>query len=982
LSRYTIILLIILPMVLIGFVDPGFNPYYASYVPEREYFSNSYGKCAQELPYRGLSYFQPHDELTFDATNLQTLDNDCREFIDANYQVFEIESDELDLFKANNRMDRWWITYLQKHNNIEVLSSRVDFRVFGNGNLAFCGSKIIDQFDSQTPVISSERVIDLIAEYYPDCGSINNMHLVYYPQVDSFSAIGKLSWQVDVYESLQKHWRVFISAVNGKLLFEYNLVNFYDVNGKVYIEYLPLYYDDTLATSTFDFGDLSLNYIRSTQTDDRGDYNISSYLSYSMPLKSWLTGAWVEVEDNEGENARYNQWLTPPTEHSFTWIPNAASVDTDEVNLYYHTNFIHQYYERLDPEMAALDYPVPARAGIDGTPENAFWDGYGTNYGSGGASTRNFALFANIIYHEYTHGITGWIYEGVHFPYSGQSGAMNEAYSDYFAVTNCNEPRIGYKCQKIGGSFFRTMDNHYRMPEDWVGEVHGDGRIIGGAFWDLRESVRISFCDTLIHFTRYATPATFDAFVPECLFTDDDNEDLTDGTPHHNEIFESFGIHGIGPGIFPKFTINYEYEDLGDGDGYFEAGEAIAIRPVINADASFAWPDIEGLNGYLFLENRSYGVYPGDTVSGFPVSISAGSEVEGDEFCLNIGPDAQPHFADCIITYFMDNSSRVISDTIKLLIGHPQVLLIDDSPDSNSRIASFYCDALEKLNVTYKYHHTFPSGAPVEMEDFPVMIWFTGDDTLGEGIDSQDTLTIVNYLDTGGDIILTGQNLTNQFEDYFLEDNFGAVHKADTGSIVVDGIGSGPLLFSDERLYLFGSPGASNQKRLTSISPIGGTAFATYQNGDTCAVRFDNGLNKTVVFGFGIEGIGGGPYSLHMDDILARIFHWFDLQITDINEIDLPEKITVQAYPNPFNSVCKIDIRGLEDDPNLDVKIYNISGNVINGFGSEMMKEDENSYRIIWNGKDQSGNDVNSGIYFISIRANNQVHNSKVILLK
>jgi thermolysin len=62
-------------------------------------------------------------------------------------------------------------------------------------------------------------------------------------------------------------------------------------------------------------------------------------------------------------------------------------------------------------------------------PDNAFWDGTCTNYGSG-SSGRHWAS-ADVVGHEYTHGVTefsaGLIYEN-------QSGGSNESFSDIFGT--------------------------------------------------------------------------------------------------------------------------------------------------------------------------------------------------------------------------------------------------------------------------------------------------------------------------------------------------------------------------------------------------------------------------------------------------------------------------------------------------------------------------------------------------------------------
>jgi len=92
-------------------------------------------------------------------------------------------------------------------------------------------------------------------------------------------------------------------------------------------------------------------------------------------------------------------------------------------------------------------------------------------------------------------------------------------------------------------------------PRDWVGEVHTDGLIFAGAVWDLwsllaeemdvepaRELVSQLFVDAIK--AGPTVPDTYDEFV----VADDDDGDLSNGTPHQCTILEAFQRHGLGPG--------------------------------------------------------------------------------------------------------------------------------------------------------------------------------------------------------------------------------------------------------------------------------------------------------------------------------------------------------------------------------------------------------------------------------------------------
>ena len=63
--------------------------------------------------------------------------------------------------------------------------------------------------------------------------------------------------------------------------------------------------------------------------------------------------------------------------------------------------------------------------------ENAFWDGQYIYYGNGGSAFRELARSLDVAGHEISHGI---IQSTANLQYQGESGAMNEAFADIFAV--------------------------------------------------------------------------------------------------------------------------------------------------------------------------------------------------------------------------------------------------------------------------------------------------------------------------------------------------------------------------------------------------------------------------------------------------------------------------------------------------------------------------------------------------------------------
>jgi protocatechuate 3,4-dioxygenase beta subunit len=82
-------------------------------------------------------------------------------------------------------------------------------------------------------------------------------------------------------------------------------------------------------------------------------------------------------------------------------------------------------------------------------------------------------------------------------------------------------------------------------------------------------------------------------------------------------------------------------------------------------------------------------------------------------------------------------------------------------------------------------------------------------------------------------------------------------------------------------------------------------------------------------------------------------------------------------YPNPFNPATTISFN-LPNPASWTLNIYNVAGQLVRtfeGYSSGQMS-------VIWNGKDNSGNEVASGIYFYKLNADNFTATKKMVLTK
>lgn len=114
------------------------------------------------------------------------------------------------------------------------------------------------------------------------------------------------------------------------------------------------------------------------------------------------------------------------------------------------------------------------------------------------------------------------------------------------------------------------------------------------------------------------------------------------------------------------------------------------------------------------------------------------------------------------------------------------------------------------------------------------------------------------------------------------------------------------------------------------------------------------------------------------DIYLNRYQNCIDMGIEEKRSLPLAYALE-QNQPNPFNSATQIAY-ALPEDASVKIEITNILGNkvrtLVDGHESAGYK------RVLWNGLDDSGKEVPSGVYFYTIRANDFTARNRAILMK
>lgn len=108
------------------------------------------------------------------------------------------------------------------------------------------------------------------------------------------------------------------------------------------------------------------------------------------------------------------------------------------------------------------------------------------------------------------------------------------------------------------------------------------------------------------------------------------------------------------------------------------------------------------------------------------------------------------------------------------------------------------------------------------------------------------------------------------------------------------------------------------------------------------------------------------------------------VMLSDDNDNTTPPTIPTltslnSIYPNPFNPVTTIAF-GLAKAEQVRIDIYNIKGAKVHTIVSGNLNG--GTYRQVWNGTDDNGLALTSGIYFLRMTAGRYTSTAKLVLLK
>jgi len=375
-------------------------------------------------------------------------------------------------------------------------------------------------------------------------------------------------------------------------------------------------------------------------------------------------------------------------------------------------------------------------------------------------------------------------------------------------------------------------------------------------------------------------------------------------------------------------------------------------------------------------------------ITDFTMELNAGQQ---DTILVDIQPLGEVGSGTVTLTATsMSDPGLEFSQTFKVVSNLQPVLVVDD--DGGQAYEAYYTQAIDAAGYANSTWDLDTDGklAADELDYFQTVVWNIGEQV--PSVDEDDRAALGSYLDNGGKLFITGQNIGFDLcdltsENYspaalaWYQNYLGAEYiDDDTDDLTIDGVPGDPI--GDGLSFaISGGTGANNQLYPSEIEPIaGGIACLTYSAGIEAGVHLDTGTYQTCYFAFGFEGIAE---QADRELVMLRVLEWLDVVIAVPDE-QLVEPLfrrPAEAFPNPFNPSTRIEfeIGGSVAVP-AAVTLFDLRGRKIRTLHEGTLQPGPQSF--LWNGRDDSGGEVASGVYLARITVADLKQSLKITLAK
>jgi len=364
-----------------------------------------------------------------ESFNANTIEKVSLEFLHSLKDYLNIKPSELRFLNYKESKGQTHVFFEQYYRGVIVFGTQVKFNINRYNKVNHIRSDFYPDIEiSVQPVFTEENALNKINKYLDFNKRIDFVRkkgLIIIPVENENGYNYKLAWDIEVLKNDRRDIiDFFIDANNGEYLLiiksGHNYMGItgginnkdrkdvngmkktktasvnssdYTVSGTVTGKVYPNYPSDQLQTYNIEHNyvfiyDDQYEYIDNVLTDQDGDYELTGQDEGTYYAKAWLRSPYIKVTYDDGDDAEHT-W-------NLTWCWDGDDINVyDEPNVFYHMNWIHDYFKASPFNFDSLDFQMEAfvRSNyIDNHPNaqgcDAFY--YPTNkefeFGSGGTT--------------------------------------------------------------------------------------------------------------------------------------------------------------------------------------------------------------------------------------------------------------------------------------------------------------------------------------------------------------------------------------------------------------------------------------------------------------------------------------------------------------------------------------------------------------------------------------------------------------------
>ncbi|HAD81511.1 MAG: hypothetical protein A2509_10485 [Candidatus Edwardsbacteria bacterium RIFOXYD12_FULL_50_11] len=333
--------------------------------------------------------------------------------------------------------------------------------------------------------------------------------------------------------------------------------------------------------------------------------------------------------------------------------------------------------------------------------------------------------------------------------------------------------------------------------------------------------------------------------------------------------------------ITPVPLVKYHSHQVSDGgNGIAEAGEAVGL----SLSLKNWWGDAANVSAIIHSDDYAVQI---TTASASYGDINGGLTGTVTSFDFTVDNTALPHWAMFTVDISADAQNR--TDTFYVQIERSPILLVDDDTGARN-VDDFYTNSISQLGYFYDHYDHSQKSAPdtALLNSYNTVIWLC--EWTFPSLDSMDRAALRTYLDNGGNLYLSGQDIGWDLADptgeqyspealSFYQDYLHATYGGDhSGISSIVGTASDPV--GDGLAFSILQPYITTNQYYDYFTPQAGAdvvlSYSGFPSGQA-GIKY-SGAHKVVYTGFGFEAITSGTVR---DTVMDRIIKWFmgDIQI-------------------------------------------------------------------------------------------------------